>query len=133
MKRVVCVLVCVSVCVALAGCPGPKKDAPPSLAKVSGTVSVGGSPMDEGEAHFNSPGHPAKVLKVARGAFSGEVFAGKNSVSVVQVKEKPSPMGKDQPPVKETVEFKFKSGDAALSLDVPDSGKEGLKLEVIKK
>jgi hypothetical protein len=60
---------------------------PPPGVKVSGTVKLDGTSMEGGEVRFVVPGQPPKALPITNGAFSGEVFTGKNEIGVVWDKE----------------------------------------------
>ena len=92
MLRLTGVVLFLLVASVLAGCSS-NSNAPPPLAQVSGKVTLDGEPMAGGEVRFSITGFPPKVLEVKNGAFSGEVFTGKNRVEVVwDVDGGPHPM-----------------------------------------
>jgi hypothetical protein len=131
MKRLLCVLLCLALCSLLTGCP-KGKDKPPSTAKVSGTVALDGKPMEGGEVNFNIAGHPPKSLPVKGGAFSGEVYIGKNTVDVVWYRDsKPNPMDPKLPPTPvNVVAPEFQGANSPFKPDIPEGGKTDLKFEV---
>lgn len=76
-------------CIALlAGCsgqPGPPKH------RVSGTVSLAGKPMPDGEVYFRIPATGAiEVFAVKAGAFRGAAAAGRHRVEIYRL-EQPKP------------------------------------------
>jgi hypothetical protein len=124
-----CLLLLVSA-VFLVGCPdsGPK---PPAMAKVSGTVNLDGKPMEDGKVTFSVPGLPGKTLDVTAGAFSGEVFAGTNHVTIVREnEERPHPMDPAQKMKVNTLDPIFAGGDSPFRPEIGASGATDLKFEV---
>ena len=69
----------------LAGC-GPKG---PRKVPVSGTVTLDGKPLNQGEIYFITPGvgTPPECLQVADGKFAGQVTLGKKRVAVSSAKK----------------------------------------------
>jgi len=108
---------------------GPKE---PPLAKVSGTVTLDGKPMGGGVVRFHAADQPAKSLEIKDGAFSGDVYVGKNRVEVVWEKDgPPNPMMPDGPPIKvNAVAPQFSGMDSPFNVDVPAGGKSDLKFDV---
>lgn len=130
MKRLSCLLLLVfSVCF-VTGCPQQTNKAP-KMAKVSGTVKMDGQPMGGGEVRFSVTGQPPKSLEVKDGAFSGEVYVGKNLVEVVwDVDGGPHPMNPNEKLKVNKIAEKFWGPSSALSEEVPEAGKSDLKYEV---
>jgi len=60
------------------GCGGAKK----TYAKVKGTVTFNGKPLDKGEIYFTLPGKTATFMEVVDGKFSGQALVGPNTVSL---------------------------------------------------
>src|SRR5207244_4270468 len=98
----------------------------PPLAKVSGTVTLDGKAMQGGEVRFNSTGYPAKVLEIKDGAFSGEVYSGKNRVEVVWDKDGPPvQMDPNQPPTPtkiNAVDPIFSGPTSPFTPEIPKTG-----------
>jgi hypothetical protein len=88
MRSFLCFLGVASLVVVLAGCAAQNAP-PPNMEKVSGKVTLDGTPMKEGEARFNVPGFPPKILSIKDGAFAGDAFIGKNRVEIVLEKDGP--------------------------------------------
>ena len=106
------ILLCVVV-VWTVGCTPENAKAPPTV-KVSGTVKMDGKPMEGGEVRFVVPGQLAKALPITNGAFSGEVFAGKNEIGVVWEKEGgPNPTDPTTKMMVNAVSPKFQPGPAS--------------------
>ena len=116
--------------VLLVGCDsGP---ALPKRAKVSGTVTLDGQPMDGGEVRFRAEGQPSQILEVKGGAFSGEAFVGKNQVDVVYEKDGPTPHPMEAGKFLKVnvVDAKFTGMSTPFTPDVPATGTSDLKFEV---
>ena len=114
----------------LLGCDKTGEDLP-TTAKVSGMVEVDGKPMEGGEVRFSLPGVPPRSMPVSSGAFSGEVFIGKNQVEVVLEKDgPPHPMEPGKFLKVNTIDPKFWGSSTTLSADVPKEGKTDLKFQV---
>ena len=58
------------------GC-GAKKD---NYAKVKGTVTLNGKPLDKGEVFFILAGKPAACMVIVDGKFSGQAMVGSNKI-----------------------------------------------------
>ena len=72
----------------LAGCSGSMG---PAKHRVSGTVSLGGKPMTDGEVYFRLPATGAiEVFSVKAGAFGGAAAAGRYRVEIYMF-EQPKP------------------------------------------
>ena len=115
----------------LAGCSDARQ-APPSLAKVRGTVTLDGKPMVGGEVRFTASGQPPKALEIKDGNFAGDVHVGKNHVDVVWDKDgPPNPMDPKAPPIKvNAVSNAFSGPNSQLSADVDKGGNASLAFEV---
>jgi len=129
MKRLVPLLLFLFV-VGVVGCT--KGPTGPALAKVSGTVNLDGKPMQDGEVRFEVAGQPSKIIPVKDGAFSGDVYSGKNRVDVVWEKDGgPNPMDPKLPPIKvNVVDPKFSGMNSPFSVEVPSSGKTDMNFDV---
>jgi hypothetical protein len=130
MRRLTCVpLFLFLVC--LFGCGSGGSKLPP-LAKVSGKVTLDGNPMGGGEVRFHAVGQPAKVLEVKDGAFSGEVFSGKNTVDVIWDKEgnKPHPMDPSKKIPENVVDAKFSGPSTPFTPEIPTGGTSDLTFAV---
>ena len=129
MKRMACLSLLVF-SFFLAGCPDSGPKAPP-VAKVSGTVTLDGKPMTGGEVRFNAPGQPAKILEIKDGAFSGEVFEGKNQADVVWEKDgPPHPMDPNTKLKVNVVDARFSGPNTPFKPEVGATGANDLKFEV---
>jgi hypothetical protein len=51
-------------------------------AKVKGTVTYNGKPVDKGEVVFTVEGRPPSVIEIVDGKFAGEALVGSNRVSI---------------------------------------------------
>jgi hypothetical protein len=72
----------------LAGCSGSTG---PAKHRVSGTVSLGGKPMPDGEVYFRMPATGAiEVFAVKAGAFGGAAAAGRHRIEIYRF-EQPKP------------------------------------------
>jgi len=69
--------------VSVVGCRGDKK----VYAKVKGTVTFNGKPLDKGEITFSLLGKPPTFMDISDGKFSGQAVVGSNTISV-SVKKK---------------------------------------------
>jgi hypothetical protein len=92
MKHSLRLLVIVMVAM-LVGCGGNKN----SYAKVKGTVTLNGKPLDKGEITFSLPGKPPTFMDITDGKFSGQALIGSNTISV-SVKKKSGAAPKPLPP-----------------------------------
>lgn len=114
----------------LSGCSSgtPK---PPERANVSGTVTMNGKPMAEGEIQFEVTGQPPQVLQIKAGAFAGEVFVGKNRVGLMQMADgPPNPTSPGERIKVNKVSARFYGAATELSADVTASGASDLKFAV---
>jgi len=69
----------------LTGCSGPKGSV---KHRVSGTVSLAGKPMPDGEVYFRMPATGAiEVFQVKAGAFRGVVAAGRHRVEIYRFEQ----------------------------------------------
>jgi len=129
MRLFVSVL-CVGIVIALGSGCTPSNPKPPPMAKVSGKVTLDGDPMKEGEIEFEAPAQPPRTLKIEGGAFSGEVFSGKNVVRLHMFKEgPPASTDPDKKPMKlESLPAKY-NAKTTLSADVPAAGATDLKFD----
>jgi hypothetical protein len=53
-----------------------------TYAKVKGTVTFNGKPVDKGEVVFTVEGKPAAVIDIVDGKYAGQAIVGSNRVSV---------------------------------------------------
>ena len=131
--RLLGLFLCMGIVVALTSGCTPSVPKPPPLATVKGTVNLDGKLMPSGEIEFEVIAQPAKILKIEDGAFSGEVFAGKNTVRIHMYKEGPpastDPEKKPQKMEALPPQYNIKS---SLSYDVPEGGASDLKFDVKK-
>jgi hypothetical protein len=96
-----------------AGCTPQNAKSPPGV-QVSGTVKLDGKPMQGGEVRFIVAGQAPKALPITNGAFSGEVFKGKNEIGVVWDKEGgPNPTDPNLKMMVNAVNPKFLPGPAS--------------------
>jgi hypothetical protein len=132
MNRLVSSLLLLAFACLPLGCDKSGTNKGPALAKVSGKVTLDGKPMNGGEVRFYLENQPAKSLEIKDGAFSGEVYVGKNRVDVVWDKDgPPNPMMPDGPPVKvNAVAPQFSGVNSPFNVDVPAAGVQDLKFEV---
>jgi hypothetical protein len=121
---------CVVIVLALTSGCTPSNPKPPPMAKVSGKVTLDGAPMKDGEIEFEAVAQPPRTLKIEDGAFSGEVFSGKNVIRLHQFKEgPPASTDPDKKPMKmEALPAKY-NAQSTLSADVPAAGTTELKFE----
>jgi hypothetical protein len=124
----------IGIVVALASGCTPSVPPPPPLAAVKGTVQLDGNPMKSGEIEFETMAQPSKTLIIEDGGFSGEVFAGKNTVRVHLYVEgdviSTDPDKKRSK--KESLPAKYNE-KSTFSADVPNGGASDLKFSVTSK
>ena len=114
----------------VAGCV-EKGPATPPLAKVAGTVTLDGKPMEGGEVRFNLIGQPPRVLPVQGGAFAGEAYVGQNQIDAVWDKEgPPHPMDPSIRIKVNAVSSQFQGPNSPLKAEVVAAGVSDLKFEV---
>jgi hypothetical protein len=70
------------------GCGGDRH----TYAKVKGTVTYNGKPVDKGEVIFTVEGKPAAVIDIIDGKFAGQAIVGSNRVSVSATKKSATPI-----------------------------------------
>jgi len=93
-----------------------------------------GKPMPTGQVNFNVAGHPPRTLEVKDGAFSGEVYTGKNRIDVYFEKDgPPHPMDPKIIQKVNAIAEKFSGATSTLSADVTASGANDLKFDVTTK
>ena len=131
MKRsLACSLLLCAAVVLLAACQNAEK-APAVKTKASGTVTLDGQPMSEGEVRFNVAGEPAVSLPIKDGAFSGDVVVGSNVIEVLwEIDGPPHPMDPNQRIKVNKVDAKFSGLNSPFKKDVPAGGASDLKFEV---
>jgi hypothetical protein len=112
-----------------AGC-GPGQPKPPPLAKVAGTVTLDGQPMEGGEVRFSVAGQPAQVVPVQGGAFDGKAFVGQNQIEVVWEKDAPNPSMPDTTMKVNSVSSEFQGAGSPLKAEVGKDGATDLKFAV---
>lgn len=129
MKRIGYLLLC-GLALVVVGCQdeGPSS---PSLAQVSGTVTLDGKPMEGGEVRFLLPGYPPQAYAVQSGAISGQAFVGQNQVEVVWEKDgPPNPMNPETFIKVNVVSPQFSGPNTPFKVDVGPDGASDLKFEV---
>jgi len=122
------------ICLALTCSCTPQNAPPPPTAKVSGTVTLDGQPMDRGDIRFVVPSQAPKVMQIRSGAFSGDAFIGKNKVEVV--KEEDGPPSTTDPKILTKINLvatEFSGPSTKLSAEVTASGASDLKFAVTSK
>jgi hypothetical protein len=132
--RLLVPLVCLGIVVALTSGCTPSVPKPPPLATVKGTIQLDGKPMKSGDVEFEAIAQPPKTMKIEDGAFSGEVFTGKNTVRVHMYKEgPPASTDPEKKPMKmEAIPAQYNT-KSSLSYDVPEGGASDLKFNVTSK
>ncbi len=96
MRSPIVVMAAVSLAgVLLVGCVKPGE----VRGKVSGSVTLDGEPMVDGEVAFVRPGRAATVLEVRNGIFAGEVPEGSYRVEFYSYKEVEVIPMKGEPPI----------------------------------
>jgi hypothetical protein len=132
--RILGLFVCIGIVVAFSSGCTPAVPPPPPVATVKGTVQLDGKPMKSGEIDFVATAQPAKTMKIEDGVFSGEAFAGKNTVLIHLYVEgdiiSTDPDKKRS--VKESLPAKYNE-QSTLSADVPATGASDLKFDVTSK
>lgn len=130
-------LACFATPIALAailGCPRSDGVAPPAAAKVNGNIKLDGKPMPGGEVRFSVSGFPPKTLQVTDGAFSGEVFSGKNQIDASYEKEgAPHPMDPKTKLKVNVVSPKYSGPNSPLNKDLAAGDNPPLSFEVTSK
>jgi hypothetical protein len=102
-----------------------------ATAKVAGSVTLDGKPMEGGEVRFVIPGQPPQSIPVQGGNFSGEAYVGSNRVEVLWEKDgPPHPMDPMQRLKVNTVDAKFSGPESSLKAEVSAGGASDLKFEV---
>jgi hypothetical protein len=128
-RSVVCSLLLVVFATVLTACQESIKA--PAKAKVSGTVTLDGTPMAEGEVRFSVPGEPPAAITVKDGAFSGEASVGANVVEVVsEVDGPPHPMDPTQRIKVNKVAPQFSGPNSPLKQQIAAEGATNLKFDV---
>jgi predicted small lipoprotein YifL len=129
MSRWAYVCLCI-IALGAAGC-GEKGPVAPPLAKVAGTVTLDGKPMEGGEVRFNTVGQAPRVIAVQGGAFTGEVYVGPNQIDVVWDKEgPPHPMDPNIRIPVNAISSQFQGPNSPLKAEVGETGATDLKFEV---
>jgi len=81
----------------LAGCGKPAQPLPP-MAEVEGAVTLGKTPLEQGDVVFVSEKGQPFALKITGGKYAGKVAVGKNKVQFSSIQEKPNPAHSDKTP-----------------------------------
>ena len=123
---------------ALIGCgPGQSGPTVAVLGEVSGTVTLDGQPMPEGEISFSAPGKGPSIITIKDGKFTGKVGEGEKRVEIRMYRPgKPIMMG-DQPsptpPEPENYLPAKWNADSKLTATITAAGAKDLKFEVTSK
>lgn len=116
-------------------------DSGPQKAKVSGTVTLDGNPLEEATVQFDAnDGSVPEIVKIAEGEFSGEVTPGMKTLRfrAMRLAEKLSPTkmenrgGGMKPPYSNILPQKYGRG-SDIQLDVLLEGNAELKYELKSK
>lgn len=109
------------------GPSGPRK------VRVSGTVTMDGKPLDQGEIYFKTEGSGTapEILSVANGKFEGDVTVGRKRVEVHSAREikNQGGMSMGQPLILNRVSDEF-NVNSKLTADVTDDGLKPSTFEV---
>lgn len=117
-------------CVSLVGCSGGGA-AVPKKAQVSGSVTLDGKPMAEGQVRFNVTGQAPIDVPVKDGAFSGEAFTGENRIDVLWEKEgPPHPMDPNQRIIVNVVDARFSGPESPFKKTIAADGAQNLSFQV---
>ena len=123
----------VSSSIALAGCgqgqTGPKAS---TVVAVSGTVTLDGKPMPDGQVSFAVAGDGPVGITIKDGQFSGKVSAGQKRVEICRYRPgKPVKMGDVETPGEPENYLPIKySTQSALTATIKADGNSDLKFEV---
>ena len=115
---------------AAAGCGDGKTH--PTLADVSGTVTLDGKPLADGEIAFVVTGEAPANIPVKDGAFSGKAFSGKNRVEVRATKtlpKSPKALPTDEAPKMNLIPDRYNIR-STMETTVNAGGAKDLKFEV---
>jgi len=103
---------------------------------ISGTVSLDGKPLPEGEVYFILPGQAPAIFPVKDGDFSGQARAGKHRVEINAYrarKEKVGSPGQNMtPPPENYIPEKFNT-KSELTAQVETAGSKQFKFDVQSK
>ena len=80
-----------------AGCGKPTRTLPP-MAEVSGTVTLKGAPLAQGDVVFVSEQGFPMAMKIVDGTYSGKAAVGMNRVQFSSLEEQPNPAHSDTIP-----------------------------------
>jgi hypothetical protein len=79
------------------GCGKPARPLPP-MAEVSGTVTLKGTPLAQGDVVFVSEQGFPMAMKIVDGKYSGKAAVGMNRVQFSSLEEQPNPAHSDMIP-----------------------------------
>lgn len=80
-----------------AGCGKPTRPLPP-MAEVTGTVTLKGTPLAQGDVVFVSEQGFPMAMKIVDGTYSGKAAVGMNRVQFSSLEEQPNPAHSDTIP-----------------------------------
>lgn len=85
MTRILAGLLCAAV-LSAAGCGGGG-DKPPAYVSVSGTVTLDGKPLPDGQIMFTTDGRPPAILDILDGKYTGQAMVGNNKIQITRMRD----------------------------------------------
>jgi len=120
----------------LAAMPGCGDGKPhPKTTDVTGSVTLDGKPLAEGEVSFVVTGEAPALIPVKDGNFKGKAFAGKNRVELRATKALPKPanaLPTDEAPRMNLIPDKY-NVQSKLEANVTSGGENSFKFEATSK
>jgi hypothetical protein len=68
-----------------AGCGGG--DRPPAYVSVTGTVTLDGKPMPDGQIMFTTDGRPPTIMDIVDGQYKGQAMVGTNKIQITRMRD----------------------------------------------
>lgn len=118
---------------ALTGCGDGKTH--PKTTDVTGSVTLDGKPLPEGDISFVIPGEAPALIPVRDGNFKGKALAGKNRVELRATKALPKPanaLPTDEAPRMNLIPDKY-NVQSRLEANVTAGGENSFKFEATSK
>jgi len=118
---------------AMPGCGDGKTH--PKTTEVTGSVTLDGKPLAEGEVSFVVTGESPALIPVKDGNFKGKAFAGKNRVELRATKTLPKPanaLPTDEAPKMNLIPDKY-NVQSKLEANVTAGGQNSYKFEATSK